>query len=254
MKSAFRHPLRSLRHKGWVWSRALRARWDPAPGRRWLFSARQDWADGIRRSFRSSRHEIAFGALEPDAIRSHDAVVPLTIGDVRLLANQPWLAAHSLIPIPTSATVELCDDKLALNLALQSAGFADHVPPMGAASRPPFMVKKRNDEHGRSCLIVDASDSAHVLNRHGAVELVQTFVPGRIEHALHVLFRHGRIEWCLNIEYLYRTDRPIKGQSPAQHQGIRRRSIWRCGPACWTQSVSRACAASTTRTVNAAPN
>lgn len=110
-----------------------------------LFSnSKKDWIPFIEKGFELSQHEIFFAELISSDINSFDLVVPLTIQDLSYLNQIPSLLANNAIPIPTIASILLCNNKYLLNQALVIKGFSDFIPKIGFTHQYPYVLKKTN--------------------------------------------------------------------------------------------------------------
>lgn len=179
-----------------------------------LFSDREGWGVPLARKFRFTRHRIAFGDVRHVDLDAFDIVVPLAMEDLRYLSHSPP-GLHSLIPIPSPAAIELCDDKLAFHRHLARRGFGHWLPRIDATLAPPYVLKRNPDEAGAHCHIVTSPEAERALPAEcaGADYFREEFVPGRREYASHILFKDGRIVHALTIEYGYATDYPVKGRN-----------------------------------------
>jgi hypothetical protein len=177
-------------------------------------SSKRDWEEGIRYGFQFTHHTIRFGDLDQEDLAAYDLVVPLTIEDLRFLDTVRHKTIGNPLPIPSLPSVALCDDKLLLNAALAGLGFGDCVPPMGQTLPFPYIVKKRIDQYGEhSHRILDARGQEALAGLiHDPEYFCQQFVPGPYEYATHMIMRDGRVSSVLNIEYLFKSDVPIKGK------------------------------------------
>lgn len=185
----------------------------PARGLRILFSRKDDWEPLLRDAFRGTRHRLDFDDLTGDTIARHDLVVPLTIADVKALCGTA-MAAHSLLPLPSRASVALLDDKLAFHQAMLAAGLGRFVPAVGAQPFMPYILKRRTDECGAHTHVVGSwqrqSALAHLVADPDY--FCQELVPGDREYATHILFAAGRIRYALTIEYRFAGMVFVKGR------------------------------------------
>jgi glutathione synthase/RimK-type ligase-like ATP-grasp enzyme len=120
-----------------------------------LFSnSKKDWIPFIEKGFELSQHEIFFAELSFSDIKSFDLIVPLTIQDLNYLNQIPDLIANNAIPIPTIASILLCNNKYLLNQALVIKGFSDFIPKVGVTHQYPYVLKKRIDEWGQNSHLI----------------------------------------------------------------------------------------------------
>lgn len=193
---------------------ALRA---PFLGYAWriLFSRKDDWESGLREAFATTRHTLTFSALTEEHARTHDVVVPLTIGDLEWMSASTELVLRNPLPIPNLQSLRLCNDKLALNRLLLDSGFAAFVPSIDGPHCYPYILKKRVDEWGRHSFIIGSWN-----HQQRFAELLgdpdyfcQEFVHGRSEYATHILFDGEHVLHELTIRYEFGEALPIKGRS-----------------------------------------
>lgn len=183
--------------------------------RKILFSEKPDWADAIRGGFQRLPHQIDFGSITEDSFQHYDIVVPLTIAAIEQ-ARRLSIKQQFGLPLPTAASVRLCDDKYAFSQALIGAGFDKYIPTihLGPGLTSPYILKKRRGWWGAGCYIIaNREDEEAQLHRIADPEyFCQEFIPGTTEFATHILFIKGKIVKALNIKYRFATESPIKGQ------------------------------------------
>ncbi|MGL6071044.1 hypothetical protein, partial [Craterilacuibacter sp.] len=149
-----------------------------------------------------------------------DLVVPLDIEPLLALRQQPravW--ENNPIPLPSTRSIQLCDDKLVFYRHLLAAGFGRELPRIAEAGllKTPFILKKRQDVMGQHCYVVHNQQD---LQRYAPLlddpdYFCQTLVTGDEEFATHLLVRDGRVEHALNIRYRFAGNTPVKGKDPA---------------------------------------
>lgn len=209
----------------WLLTREhLLARLMPWRRRRILFPPSVMEAD-LRMGFAHRGDHLRFAEVTPEGLRTHDLVVPLTLPDLDGLRELEPLLARNPLPLPCQRCVDLCNDKLACNLALAAAGFADSIPEVSDSLSFPYVLKKRVDAWGENTHVVanneDESKLAGLLHDSGYFR--QDFVPGRNEYAAHIILRNGRIVAALTIEYVYTHDLHKKcREQPAHYKRLRR--------------------------------
>lgn len=180
----------------------------PGPGRprpdRLVFGAFPDFQPAIAANLDPARFDATFGALEAPV--AADAVVPLAIGHYDRLRQWPEAAASVAI-YPSAEAAALCDDKLALNRFLMDQGFAGAIPPPREPGPPyPFILKRRRGYWGRHAHVVHDADQAAALGVGDPDWFAQTFIPGEVEYAAHILRDRGRIWYAATVRY--ELDRP----------------------------------------------
>jgi hypothetical protein len=179
-----------------------------------LFSHEPGWEISIRNGFKYSQHELTFNELSHSEINNYDLVVPLNIRDLQYLNEVRHLIEHNPIPIPSSTSIALCDDKLLLNRTLINNGFEKFIPIMGNMQRYPFILKKRKDEWGRNSNIIFDSEQEHISadTINNPDYFYQELILGPEEYATHILFVNQKIQCSMNIRYTFKIDTPIKGK------------------------------------------
>jgi hypothetical protein len=152
--------------------------------------------------------------MSPDSISRHDLLVPLSVQALEQLQGMRALITANPIPIPSMASVRLCDDKYLFNQALIASGFGDLIPRMDGAPRFPYILKKRRGEWSQHIHVIRGNDDelTHADALASAEHFQQEIVHGPYEYATHILFKQGRIACSLNIEYAFGTAIPIKGR------------------------------------------
>ena len=179
-----------------------------------LFSNKPDWEPQLKSAFSLTRHEIEFGELSPESIRRHDLVVPLSVPALEHLQQMRTLVADNPIPIPTLASVLLCDDKYLFNRQLIDDGFGEFIPRMDGDQFYPYLLKKRRAEWSQDVHIIRSpADELKYANALASPDyFCQEFVDGPYEYATHILFKRGRIACSINMEYAFQGGTPIKGR------------------------------------------
>jgi hypothetical protein len=181
-----------------------------------LFSHHVGWEARIAESFRGTPHRVRFGDLQHEDLDAFDLVVPLSVPDVLHVGACDPVRSTALLPMPSAASVRLCDDKLALNRRLIELGFGDHVPALLDAPAPPFILKRRIAENSDDChLVLDDATRQRLAPLIASDEFFcQQIAGGCSEYATHLVFRDGRIVTELSIEYIARHDTFIKATEP----------------------------------------
>lgn len=178
-----------------------------------LFSA-TDTEAKIRRHMRFTRHRVVFADPRKVSLADFDVVVPLNMEDAFFLSDAKPTGANWLIPIPTRASMELCDDKSVLNDFLQKHGFQDYVPRMDAAASPPFILKTKIGVSSHGCHLIRNQADIEKFRAEMASDtyFTQRFVAGPDEFADHILFDGQRVVASLGVRYIFSHNFPIKGQ------------------------------------------
>jgi len=178
------------------------------PPPRLLFGQKPDWEAGIQ-SRLAQEYAVAFGDLASCGdLEAYDAIVPLTCADaVYLSSAHPALGQRKFLA-PSTEVLHLANDKVLFNQFLATKGYAEHLP--GPAIAPPYILKKRIDEHGVNSRIVhDWQDTAYDPDQYFA----QAFVPGPVEYATHILAKGGVIRYTSTRRYKFSEDHRVKGRS-----------------------------------------
>lgn len=192
----------------------LRSRLGAKRKLRILFSSEKNLEQTIRRSFRFTKHEIAFADLSAETIKDRDLVAPMTVAALKYLTEQQDPGFPNLMPIPSMEAILLCDDKYLLNQKLAANGFAAFVPRMGDKQTFPYILKKRIDAWGVNTHIVSDAEQEKAFSDKitDPDYFKQQLITGPFEYATHIIFKDGRIVCSLNVEYKFSKERPIKGK------------------------------------------
>jgi hypothetical protein len=179
--------------------------------------------DEIRKGFSHSSHKVEFGPIAPESLAQYDLVVPLSFSDLAPFRQSESLAKNP-IPVPSEASIAICEDKLKFGRTLIEMGFDCHVPFMDSVVAPPYFLKGRIGSWGKECwLVLDCEDEKRVLDKLDNPEFFrQQVIPGNREFATHILFADNRIVRSLNIMYEFDTEIPIKGQDHWRYRIIHR--------------------------------
>lgn len=187
-----------------------------------LFSIKDAFEQGIRSGFAFTNHKITFHEITFENIANYDLVIPLNISDIEYLNDLPGLMINNMIPLPSIASVNLCNDKYLFNKTLIDNGFKDVIPKMGQDHKYPYILKKKVDAWGENTHKIVSR-----LVEEQFSELLedpdyfrQEAVPGGNEYATHVLVKNNKIVHSLNIEYIFDTELPIKGKDMVSYKKI----------------------------------
>ncbi|SCZ85573.1 conserved hypothetical protein [Nitrosomonas mobilis] len=194
----------------------------PGPKMKILFSNKQDWKRSIKKGFQFTPHEVKFGEFSSENIKDFDLFMPLTIHDLNYLNGTSNLIKHNLIPIPSTKTTLLCDNKYLLNQFLIANNFGSYVPNMGGAQTFPYILKKKIDEWGANThIILDAQQEQNLIDILNHPDyFTQELISGPTEYATHILIKDQKIVHSINIKYAFETDMPIKGKDNAIYKKV----------------------------------
>ena len=187
-----------------------------------LFSNKQDWKDFIKKGFQFTPHLVTFGELSAENFKDYDLVMPLTIRDLKYLNETHNPIQHNPVPIPSTKTILLCDDKYLFNQCLIDNGFGEFVPKMGGTQTFPYILKKKIDEWGANTHIIsDAQQEQNVTEiLNDPKYFTQGLITGSTEYATHVFFKDQNIVCAINIKYAFEIGTPIKGKDKAIYEKI----------------------------------
>jgi len=184
-----------------------------------LFSPKERWQLALEKVCLPLGHELRFEIFNQENIGWADIVVPFGAEDLRFLEQHRGSFSEEIIPIPSKAAFELCEDKALLNQQL-SSDYPDLIPPEPTVDQYPFILKKRQDQWARNTFLVRNQEEADRYRDEidSADYFIQSFVPGRKEYACHLLMIDGQLKSAVEIEYVFGTKYPIKGKQ--QHSYI----------------------------------
>lgn len=164
-----------------------------------VFGAFADFQPTIAANLDRARFAADFQPLDDPA--DADAVAPLALGHYERLRRWPD-GARALAIYPAADTAALCDDKLALNRFLAARGFAGVIPPLRDPGPPyPYVLKRRTGYWGRHAHVIHDAAEAEALDARQPDWFAQTFVPGEVEYAAHILRDRGRIWYAATARY-----------------------------------------------------
>ncbi|MEE9331953.1 MAG: hypothetical protein V3U89_06945 [Methylophilaceae bacterium] len=180
-----------------------------------LFSNHLGLKPLLEKTFAFSPHNIVFGDISPDIILNYDLIVPLTIQDLKNLNSYSSLISGNAIPIPSIASIEMCDKKDLLNNYLIKNGHGFLIPKISGTPQYPYILKKIVDYSGvNTHIIYDKQEELKLSALLNDPEYYsQTLIPGQYEFATHILFKNKEIVTSINIEYFFESPTPIKGKS-----------------------------------------
>ncbi len=179
-----------------------------------LFSKRQDWEPVLREALRPSPHIPVFADFADATLEACDVLVPLTIADLEFLDAARRRVSCNPLPIPSLASVRLCNDKLLFAETLLDHGFGDFIPAIGEQLAFPRVLKKRVDEAGAHSHVVAgvAEEQALLAGARDADYFRQRLVRGECEYTTHLLIAEGRVLYALHIETAFGDEVCIKGR------------------------------------------
>lgn len=180
-----------------------------------LFGTEKYRAYDIVKTIDKRRYRCDFGDLEHADLGQFDCVVPQVFSDYDALKSKMDQRGIKFW-CPKPETVDLCDDKLALNKFLLGGAFAELVPPLleKEAGRYPYILKKRTDENGAHAFVIRTLDDERAFTNllDSPEYFCQTYVPGREEFAVHILYVHDEIAYAQTVKYEFVEKVYAKGQ------------------------------------------
>jgi predicted ATP-grasp superfamily ATP-dependent carboligase len=180
-----------------------------------LFSKAPVQEENLRKGLRFTKNiELEFNEFKEERISNADLVIPLTIPDLKKLCETRHLVKSNKIPIPTLESIDICDDKYLFYQTLQSKGFETFLPKIATNLPYPYILKKKITERGVDNYIIsdDKVEQKYKDFIASPEYFCQELVLGKKEYATHILFRDKKIVASLNVEYIFATEFPIKGQ------------------------------------------
>jgi carbamoylphosphate synthase large subunit len=180
-----------------------------------LFSKAPVQEGNLRKGLRFCKNiDPLFAEFTDENIKNSDLIVPLTIPDLKHLNEVRDLVKSDKIPVPTLESINICDDKYLFYQTLKQNGF-EHLLPKIATHLPyTYILKKKITERGvDNYIISDAATEEKYKDLISSPDyFCQEMVLGEKEFATHILLRDKKIVADLNVEYIFRTKLPIKGQ------------------------------------------
>ena len=172
--------------------------------KRVLFGANRNWEPVIRARLDAGRYDCAFADFRTADISLYDLVVPLQLRDYVGLRQQVGAARGRAI-FPSADVVELCHDKLRFNQFVATSSLGWSIPPVldRVPCRPPFIVKRRKDVNGENTRLAQTLADCEGVRAtlEDSAYFAQSYVPGDVEFATHILVRSGEPLYHLNIVY-----------------------------------------------------
>lgn len=178
------------------------------------FGNKEGWAHSIANTVDRGRFVCSFSDLHLMDVTNFDCVVPLTLEDYDALQDHIQFFGKKFWSPPPN-TVDICDDKLALNRLLLKGEFAELVPPLRECKTGqfPYILKKRHDSFGENSAVVwNSEDELAMASMLQSPEyFCQTYIPGKVEYALHVLLVDGKVAYAKTVKYEFGRDFYVKG-------------------------------------------
>jgi hypothetical protein len=143
-----------------------------------------------------------------------DYAVPLTLQDAVTLRSR-YGQRNAKYMLPGIKATALCADKKIFNEKILKSVYGWIIPPMfqTAARVYPYVLKKRVQLSGLDTFVIrSAADEASHAGRLGSHEyFCQSYVPGKLEYATHMLLVDGRVAYHSTNAYEMAGDFAIKG-------------------------------------------
>ena len=196
-------------------------------GKTILFSRKDDWEAGIRAALaHHTPHFLDFEHADPGR---YDLVMPLTLRDARHF-NQHFAHLNKVKAlVPSTSSIDACNDKQAFAQCLLRGGFARFLPGTGDGLAYPYVLKRHVSEWGVDTYIInDSDDEENLRERIGSGEFLrQEFVSGQREYTTHILMAGGRIRFQRTIEFTFAEAMFVKGRSyaPASQEFVDHRHL-----------------------------
>jgi hypothetical protein len=184
-------------------------------GKKILFSPWPEVEAAVQRGFKYTRHTVEFGAIPPGG-GNYDLVVPVSTEALIAATGDGELQRKNPLRFPSSAAVNLCDDKATLNAHLRSRGFARHIPGGEATGRFPYMLKRRRDSCARHAFRImgPADEQMHREKIESPDYLRQDWIAGETEFSAHLLHIRGRVRRALSMSFRMHDAWAIRGRDP----------------------------------------
>lgn len=192
----------------------LLAKLSPTPKMKILFSKGSDRIPNIKKGFHYLTHETSFEEFTAENVQKNDLVVPLNMEDLRYLAKVPQLVKHNLIPIPSLATIDICDDKYLFYKTLEEKGFGNVMPKIGNGLLYPYVLKKKVAQSGDDCFIIQNAEDQekHEELANDPDYFCQQMIQGTKEYATHLFYKNGQVVCSINIKYIFADGAFVKGK------------------------------------------
>lgn len=179
-----------------------------------LFSVKPAWEKNISKGFRFTNHRLKFNLLTDKNLKKCDLVVPLTMDDLKSLAQRRHLVGNNAIPIPSLEAINICDNKYLFYKKLQQEGFEDALPEVGTNLPYKYLLKKKIAEDSDDIYII--SNKEDELKYKDLINspdyFCQKIIEGQTEYATHIIFRNNEVASYINVEYFFSANMSIKGK------------------------------------------
>ena len=179
-----------------------------------LFSDALVQKKNLQKGLRLTNIEARFNEFNAENIKQADLIIPLTIADLKYLNKVRDLVSNNVIPIPSMEAINICDDKYLFYQTLIKNGFEDLLPKIDTQLTYPYILKKKTGEKGDDNYVI--ADAATENKYKHLIEnpdyFCQEMVLGTKEYATHILIKDKKIVASLNVEYVFKSKTPIKGQ------------------------------------------
>lgn len=187
-----------------------------------LFSHREHWQEAILQSIDQNTYAPYFADIRAADLNHYDLIVPLKLEDIAYLNDtHPELNGEKYL-VPTTAVLDICNDKAQFNQFLSEHGHGQFIPEAG--NEYPYILKKRIDAWGRNSIIIPDSETEdqHADKARSRDYFRQAYIEGRTEYATHILFRNGAVRFHRTVEFDFDTDYYVYGK---RDQSAAKRSL-----------------------------
>lgn len=175
-----------------------------------------DWENLVKGTIDQSAYAVDcvdFGEFD---LALFDYAVPLTLQDSVVLRSR-YGDRNAKYILPDVKAAALCADKKIFNETILKSVYGWIIPPMfhEAARVYPYILKKRAQLSGVETFVVrNATDEASHAGRLGSYEyFCQSYVPGKLEYATHMLLVDGRVVYHSTNAYEMAGDFMVKGNA-----------------------------------------
>ena len=162
----------------------------------------------------AKHYNVNFSKFNLSEISNFDLVVPLTIPDLQFCINNENKLDQNPIPIPSSESFDICNDKGKFKAFMNHYGFSKYLPQEISENQFPFILKKIVDEGGENTHVIsnyfDLDIHKEIFNSPEYIS--QGLIKGVKEYATHIIVKDGKIMNALNIVYKFKSQIYIKGK------------------------------------------
>lgn len=175
-----------------------------------LFSPREMMRNGLL--YYLNGFQCDFAELNIRNYKRYDYFIPLTINSqLEINKNKKLHKVFNKI-IPTSKSINLCDNKDLFRTFLKENGFYSNSVKCGPELPFPYVFKLKCSEYGAGVFIIkNQDDEREIRDLNHDLYFKEEFIPGNREYAGHIFIQDGEIKFLKTIEYSYSTDYFIKG-------------------------------------------